>query len=135
MFRELYATKRENYVGPLFVCISNVHFFAPEARPFYAEPICAISERVTTERELSNNLMLAVRFDAKEAVVKLIERGANIEGKEQDEWTALHTSSTHSFTRSNVSQPISTCSQKARKEIEINLDVRCALREEKLRVR
>ena len=39
----------------------------------------------TTEREFSNNLMVAARFDAKEAVVKLIEIGANIEGKDQDE--------------------------------------------------
>lgn len=71
-----------------------------EALPFFKELMFVISENVTVKRRGKNNpLTIAARIDAHEAIVRLIERGANVKAIYSNGWTALHTAAIYGAVR------------------------------------
>lgn len=115
MFLEQKGTDMSTLLGNgLFCCISGWYFDPSEVAKLFAYnvPMEALSFTKDLLLIMSVNvdidkrsftftpLMLAVKFDAKNAVVELIERGANIEALDENEHTALHFASYYGSTSS-----------------------------------
>lgn len=84
--------RREELCNGLFdVCVN--WYSAGEAKPFFKELVVFASKNVCIDRRGKNDrtpLILATKYDAKDAVAKLVERGANVEAFDGDGNTALH---------------------------------------------
>lgn len=82
----------EELCNALFdVCVN--WYSAGEAKPFFKELVVFASKNVCIDRRGKNDrtsLILATKYDAKEAAAKLVERGANVEAFDGDGNTALH---------------------------------------------
>lgn len=88
-----FKQKGEELSNCMFECISNWVDVPVEANPFLKELMLPMSEDVSVKKKDKFNqtpLMFAATFNAEKAVVRLIERCAQLDATDEAGWSALH---------------------------------------------